>query len=159
MWVALGGSGHLARFDRSKCEQTWGDGDQCAAGWTLYRSPGPLITTTDNPADERGADFHYYLFVDQFNTLGMGHDTVILNGTGSDSLLAFDPVAETFTVIRIPYPLNTYTRGLDGRIDDADAGWKGRGLWFTNGLDPMIHSEIAQSFAGKVQVRPDPLAH
>ena len=81
-----------------------------------------------------------------------------MNGTGSDSLLAFNQSTETFTVIRIPYPLNTYTRGLDGRIDDASAGWKGRGLWFTNGTDPVLHSEIPRSFVGKVQVRPDPLA-
>ena len=109
--------------------------------------------------DERSADFHYYLFVDQFNTLGMGNDIVIMNGTGSDSLLAFDPDTELFTVIRVPYPLNTYTRGLDGRIDDPKAGWKGRGLWFTNGADPISHSEIAQSYVGKVQLRPSPLAH
>ena len=24
IWTALGGSGHLARFDRSRCNQTWG---------------------------------------------------------------------------------------------------------------------------------------
>jgi hypothetical protein len=104
------------------------------------------------------ADFHYYVWVDQFDTLGMGKDTVVMNGTGSDSLLAFDPKTEKFTVIRIPYPLNSYTRGLDGRIDDPKAGWKGRGLWFDNGLDPLIHSEIPQSYVGWVQLRPDPLA-
>ncbi|MFT7652850.1 MAG: hypothetical protein ACI9ON_000530 [Limisphaerales bacterium] len=158
IWVAFGGSGHLGRFDRKQCTQTWGLGDQCPEGWTLFRSPGPLIKTDNNPANERGADFHYYLFVDQFNTLGMGEDTVVVNGTGSDSLLVFEQTSEAFTTVRIPYPLNTYTRGLDGRIDDADLGWKGRGLWFTNGLDPMIHSEITQSYVGKLQLRPDPLA-
>ena len=85
---------------------------------------------------------HYYIWVDQFDTLGMGRDTVIVNGTASDSLIAFDQETETFTVIRIPYPLNTFTRGVDGRIDDPKAGWKGRGLWFTNGLSPVVHSEI-----------------
>ena len=159
IWVALGGSGHLGRFDRSQCKQHWGRGDQCPEGWTLYRSPGPLMRTGPAADDERGADFHYYLFVDQFNTLGMGNDIVIMNGTGSDSLLAFDPNTELFTIIRVPYPLNTYTRGLDGRIDDPDAGWKGRGLWFTNGADPIFHSEIPQSYVGKVQLRPSPLAH
>jgi streptogramin lyase len=109
-------------------------------------------------ANQKGADFHYYLFVDQFDTLGLGKDVVVLNGTGSDSLLAFDPATAKFTVIRIPYPLNTYTRGLDGRIDDPAAGWKGRGLWFTNGLDPLVHSEVGQSYVGWVQLRPDPLA-
>ncbi len=158
IWASLGGSGHLARFDRSRCRQTWGAGDQCPEGWTLYRSPGPVMPTGDDPEDQVGADFHYYLFVDQFDTLGLGKDTVILNGTGSDSLLAFDPVAERFTVIRVPYPLNTFTRGLDGRIDDPAAGWKGRGLWFTNGADPVIQSELPQSYAAKVQLRPHPLA-
>ncbi|MEZ5557725.1 MAG: hypothetical protein R3E86_04170 [Pseudomonadales bacterium] len=158
IWAALGGSGHLARFDRSRCRQTWGSGDQCPEGWSLYRSPGPRMRTGDDPAAEASADFHYYLFVDQHDTLGLGRDVVIMNGTGSDSLLAFDPTRESFTVIRIPYPLNSYTRGLDGRIDDPDAGWKGRGLWFTNGLDPIMHSEVPQSYVGRVQLRPDPLA-
>jgi streptogramin lyase len=159
VWVALGGSGDLGRFDRSKCKQTWGTGDQCSEGWTLYRSPGPSMRTGANAGDAKNADFHYYLFVDQFDTLGFGADVVVLNGTGSDSLIAFDPKTQQFMLIRVPYPLNTYTRGLDGRIDDANAGWKGRGLWFTNGLDPLVHSEVPQSFVGHVQVRPDPLAH
>lgn len=158
IWAALGGSGHLAKFDRARCKQRWGSGEQCPEGWTLYRSPGPRMRTGDDPRNEQSADFHYYLFVDQFDTLGLGKDVVVMNGTGSDSLLAFDAATEAFTIIRVPYPLNTYTRGLDGRIDDAAAGWKGRGLWFTNGLDPMIHSEVAQSYVGKVQLRPDPLA-
>ena len=158
IWTSLGGSGHLARFDRSKCRQHWGSGDQCPEGWTLYRSPGPLMKNSKGADSEMGADFHYYLFVDQFNTLGLGEDVVVMNGTGSDSLLAFDQKTEEFTVVRIPYPLNTYTRGLDGRIDDSKAGWKGRGLWFTNGADPIYHSELPRSFAGQIQLRPHPLA-
>ncbi|HEY6598141.1 MAG TPA: hypothetical protein VIZ30_02465 [Pseudomonadales bacterium] len=158
IWAALGGSGHLGKFDRKKCKQTWGAGDQCPEGWTLYPSPGPRMRTETTPASESLADFNYYLFVDQFDTLGLGRDVVVMNGTGSDSLLAFDQKTEKFTVIRIPYPLNTYTRGLDGRIDDPNGGWKGRGLWFTNGLDPMVHSEVPQSYVGHVQLRPDPLA-
>jgi hypothetical protein len=38
-----------------------------------------------------------------------------------------------FVMIRIPYPMGFYAKGLDGRFDDANAGWKGRGLWSTNG--------------------------
>lgn len=155
VWTALAGSGHLARFDRSQCSQTWGLGTQCSQGWTLWRTPAPSFAN----APDSHTDMHYYLWVDQFNTLGLGRDTIIINGTGSDSLIAFMPQNEEFHVFRIPYPLNTYTRGLDGRIDDANAGWKGRGLWFTNGLDPILHSEIPRSFAGKLQLRPDPLAH
>ena len=159
VWTALGGSGHVARFDRTRCKQTWGTGAQCPEGWTLWRTPGPGFAGLSQDAPEGTTDMHYYLWVDQFNALGLGNDVVIVNGTNSDSLIAFNPADESFTVIRIPYPMNTYTRGLDGRIDDAGRGWKGRGLWFTNGLDPILHSEIPQSYAGKVQLRPDPLAH
>ncbi len=158
LWVALGGSGHLARFDRRRCAQTWGTGSQCPEGWTLWRSPGPSLAGLPEGEGAGSADFHYYVWVDQFDTLGMGPDVVVMNGTGSDSLLVFDPRSERFTVIRVPYPLNTYTRGLDGRIDDPAAGWKGRGLWFNNGLDPLIHSEVPQSYVGWIQLRPDPLA-
>lgn len=159
IWTALAGSSHLARFDRRRCQRTWGEGGQCAEGWTLWRTPGPNFKGAAAPAAEPTTDMHYYLWVDQFDTLGLGKDIVIVNGTNSDSLLVFDPENEQFTTIRVPYPLNTYTRGLDGRIDDPNAGWKGRGLWFTNGLDPILHSEIPRSYVGKVQLRPDPLAH
>ncbi|MCK9505597.1 MAG: hypothetical protein M0Q95_15620 [Porticoccaceae bacterium] len=157
VWTALAGSNHLARFDYSQCKQTWGAGDQCPEGWTLWKTPTPYFNL-DSGASV-GTDMHYYTWVDRFNTLGLGKDTVIFNGTNSDSLIAFNPVTEDFTVIRIPYPLNTYTRGMDGRIDDENGGWKGRGLWFTNGIDPMVHTENRKGYAGKVQVRPDPLAH
>ncbi len=158
IWTALGGSGHLARFDRSRCKQTWGSGDQCPEGWTLWETPGPRFSVSgvDEPSS---TDKHYYIWVDQFDTLGMGTDTVIVNGTNSDSLIAFQPDTETFTVIRVPYPLRTYTRGVDGRIDNKKAGWKGRGLWFTNGLDPIFMSEIPKTYVGHVQLRPNPLAH
>jgi hypothetical protein len=36
-------------------------------------------------------------------------------------------------VLRVPYPLSFYAKGLDGRIDDANAGWRGRGVWTTSG--------------------------
>ena len=105
-------------------------------------------------------DMHYYIWVDQFDTLGMDSDTVIINGTASDSLIAFNQKAETFTVIRVPYPLTTYTRGVDGRIDNPKSGCKGRGLWFTNGQAPIFQSEIPKkTYAGKIQLRPSPLAH
>ncbi|HBQ41084.1 MAG TPA: hypothetical protein DD808_11010 [Halieaceae bacterium] len=155
IWAGMAGSGHLARFDRTKCKQTWGAGDQCPEGWTLWETPGPRF----KGAEGKGADFHYYTWVDQFDTLGLGKDTVIVNGTNSDSLIAFRPDTEEFTVIRIPYPMITFTRGVDGRIDDREAGWKGRGLWFTNGLDPVFMSEVPRTYVGKVQLRPDPLAH
>jgi streptogramin lyase len=154
IWVGLGGSGDLAEFDRSKCPHTWGTGDQCPQGWTLYPDPGPQVSGVSG----KSTDFNYYVWVDRFNTLGLGKDTPILAGTGSDSLLAFNTASKKWTVIRIPYPLDSYMRLVDGRIDDPSTGWKGRGLWYDLGLDPLIHSELPQSYVGHVQFRPNPLA-
>ena len=159
IWTGLSGSGHLAKFERSKCKQTWGTGDQCPEGWTLWKTPGPTFKGLKEVDNAGSADRHYYIWMDNFNTLGMGKGTVMLNGTASDSLLAFRPDTETFTKIRIPYPLVSYTRGLDGRIDDEKGGWKGRGLWFTNGLDPIMQSEVPRSYVGHVQLRPSPTSH
>ncbi len=84
--------------------------------------------------------------VDQFNTFGLGKDMVILTGTNSDSLLVFNPESERFTVIRIPYPRGTFTRGLDGRIDHANAAWKGRGLWASNNTDGLLQTEKRRGY-------------
>ncbi len=37
-------------------------------------------------------------------------------------MLVFDPKKESWSVFRLPYPMPFYTRGLDGRIDDAEGG-------------------------------------
>jgi len=50
----------------------------------------------------------------------------------------------------------------DGRIDDAKAGWKGRGLWTTSGdRTPwlMEGGKGKKPIAVHFQLRPDPLAH
>ena len=64
-------------------------------------------------------------------------------------------------MIRIPYPMGFYAKGFDGRIDDPNAGWKGRGLWSTNGdRTPwlMEGGKGARPRAVQIQIRPDPLA-
>jgi hypothetical protein len=157
VWAAMGGSGHLGRFDRSKCTQTWGNGTQCAEGWTFYKPPGPMMAQS-TPGEGTTADLHYYLWVDRFNASGLGKDSVILNGTNSDSLQIFNQKTKKWVTMRVPYPLNAYQRGLDGRIDDPKTGWKGRGLWFNDGLDPVIHNEVQHGWLGHAQFRPDPLA-
>ena len=66
-----------------------------------------------------------------------------------------------WTTLRVPYPLGFYSRGMDGRIDDANAGWKGRALYANYGTHFVWHIEGGKGTKGKVvkfQVRPDPLA-
>jgi streptogramin lyase len=143
LWFGTG-SGHLGRFD-PQTEQ-----------FKYWETPGPKIKTTGK--ETGSADFHYYIWVDRFDTLGLGKDMVILTGTNSDSLLVFNPASERFTVIRVPYPRGMFTRGLDGRIDDANAGWKGRGIWASNNTDGLLHTEKRRGYISHVQFRPDPLA-
>ena len=264
IWTALSGSGHIASFDRSKCGVLNGPtatGQHCPEGWTLHPTPGPQM---QGAATQGSADFHYYLWVDQFNTMGLGKNVPIANGTTSDSLIAWVPdqfadvqnniltpncavsgchttassiggldlsagssfaslvdVASSadssikrvkpgdpdnsylmqkllgsvdagqqmppggpglsesdielvrdwiragaasegrMVTLRVPYPLGFYQRGLDGRIDDPDAGWKGRGLWASNNTSVHGHIEGGPSMTSEIvrfQLRPHPLA-
>ena len=161
VWTALAASSHLASLDRSKCRVFNGPsvvaGEQCAAGWKLYLSDGPKFKGTDIPAD-----FHYYNWVDQHDVAGFGANTPIATGSNSDALLVLDPESGDWTTLRVPYPLGFYHRGLDGRIDDPTAGWKGRGLWANYGTHLIWHTEGGKGTVGKAvqfQIRPDPLAH
>ena len=161
IWTALSGSGQLASFDRSKCKVLNGPtatGQQCPEGWTLYTAPGPKMKGV---TDDSSADFEYYNWVDQFNTLGMGENIPIVTGTSSDSLQAFDPNTKKWTIMRVPYPMGFFVRGMDGRIDDAKAGWKGRGVYATYGEDQTWHIETGPGSKNKLvkfQIRPNPLA-
>jgi len=161
VWAALAGSSHLASFDRNKCDVLNGpetlQGTHCEEGWTLYRTDGPTFSGTDVPAD-----FHYYGWVDQHNVSGLGKDTPFATGSNSDALLALDPESGEWTRLRVPYPMGFYQRGMDGRIDDPNGGWKGRALWANYGTHLIWHIEGGKGTLGKAvkfQIRPDPLAY
>jgi hypothetical protein len=154
------GSGHLASFDRRKCKGKLNGptatGQHCPEGWTLYPTPGPNFK---NVTDSGSADSHYYDWVDQFDTLGLGKNTPIATGNSSDSLLAL--VKGKWVILRVPYPLGFFAKGMDGRIDDPKTGWKGKGVWTTWGTRTPFHAETGKGTTSKVvhfQIRPDPLA-
>jgi hypothetical protein len=161
VWTALAASSHMASFDRTKCSGLMNgpravEGTQCEAGWKLYLSDGPKFKGTNIPSD-----FHYYNWVDQHDIAGFGANTPIATGSNSDALLVLDPESGDWTTLRVPYPLGFYHRGLDGRIDDPSAGWKGRGLWANYGTHLIWHTEGGKGTVGKAvqfQIRPDPLA-
>ena len=90
----------------------------------------------------------------------MNANTPIATGNASDALLAL--VGGKFVTLRVPYPMGFYAKGLDGRIDDPAAGWKGKGLWSTYATRAPQHIEGGKGTTSKVvhfQLRPDPLAH
>jgi hypothetical protein len=158
VWVSLG-SGHLGSFDRRKCKDKLNGpaatGEQCREGWSFYQYPGPGFAGIG----KNSAEASYYTWVDQHDALGLGKDAVISTGNENDALLAF--VKGKWVVLRVPYPLSFYAKGMDGRIDDASAGWKGRGVWTTSGDRVPWLKETGKGSTPLVfhfQIRPNPLA-
>jgi hypothetical protein len=158
-WVALA-SGHLASFDRRKCAGPLNGpaatGQHCPEGWSFYPEPLPQM---QGVVGSGSAEASYYTWVDQFDTSGLGSNVPINTGNASEALLVFKD--GNWVVLRVPYPLGFYTKWLDGRIDDPNAGWKGRGLWATVSTRAPFHMEGGKGTTSKVmkfQLRPDPLA-
>ena len=58
---------------------------------------------------------------------GSARNVPIDTGNGSEGLLALKD--GKWVVLRVPYPTGFYTKWMDGRIDDPNGGWKGKGLW------------------------------
>jgi hypothetical protein len=159
VWTVLA-SGHFASFDRRKCKGPLNGpaatGQHCPEGWTLYPFPTPQF---QGVADSGSAEASYYDWVDQFDTFGLGQNVPIATGNGEDALLAVRN--GEFVTLRVPYPIGFFAKGLDGRIDDAKAGWKGKGLWSTYATRAVFHVEGGKGTTSKVlhfQLRPDPLA-
>ena len=158
-WTALA-SGHLASFDRRKCKGPLNGptatGQHCPEGWTLYPEPLPQLKGV---TESGSAEASYYTWVDWHDTLGLGPNVPIDTGNASEGLLVLKD--GKWIVLRVPYPTGFYTKWMDGRIDDAKAGWKGRGLYATVSTRTPFHMETGKGTTSKVmhfQLRPDPLA-
>ncbi|MBI4472800.1 MAG: carboxypeptidase regulatory-like domain-containing protein, partial [Acidobacteria bacterium] len=158
-WIALA-SGHMASFDRRKCKGPLNGptatGQHCVEGWTLYPEPLPQMKGVTASGS---AESSYYTWVDQFDTFGLGRNIPINTGNASEGLLVLKD--GKWVVLRVPYPLGFYTKWLDGRIDNPNTGWKGRGLWATVSTRAPFHMEGGKGTPSKVlkfQMRTDPLA-
>jgi len=129
----------------------------CPEGWTLTPFPGPQFRDI---AESGSAEASYYTWVDQQNTFGLGNNVPLATGNANESLMAL--VDGKWVNMVVPYPLGFFAKWIDGRIDDPNAGWKGRGLWATYGTRAPFHIEGGKGTTAKVvhfQTRPDPLAN
>jgi hypothetical protein len=158
VWVSLG-SGHMGSFDRRKCKGALSGpkatGDHCPEGWAFHQYPGPGFPGIG----ENSAESSYYTWVDQHNTFGLGENVPMSTGNLNDGLIALKD--GKMVVLRVPYPMGFYAKGFDGRIDDPNAGWKGRGLWSSSGdRTPWLREGGKGSLplAVHFQLRPEPLA-
>ncbi len=159
-WASLA-SGHLGKFDRSKCRGPLNGpnatGKHCPEGWTLYRFPGPQFRDVQ---DDGSVEASYYTWVDWFDTFGLGKNVPIASGNMSDSYFAL--VEGKWVTLRVPYPMGFFAKWSEGRIDDPNAGWKGRSLWATYSTRTVFHVEGGKENRPRVvkfQLRPDPLAN
>jgi hypothetical protein len=162
LWAVLA-SGHMASFDRRLCKgplngPVAATGKACPEGWKLYTIPGPQFKGVAMKGGS--AESPYYDWVDQFDTLGLGKNIPIATGNLSDAMFAL--ADGKWVTMRVPYPMGFFSKGMDGRIDDPNAGWKGRGLWTTSGDRApwlMEGGKESKPRAVQFQLRPDPLAH
>jgi hypothetical protein len=160
-WVSLA-SGHLGEFDRRRCKSPLNGpasvtGKHCPEGWTLHVMPGPNFKGI---TESGSAEASYYTWVDQFDIFGLGKNVPIATGNLNDSIMAL--VDGKWVNLRVPYPVGFYTKWVEGRIDDPNAGWKGKSLWTTTSTRTMFHLEGGTANKPKVvrfQLRPDPLAN
>ena len=154
-----GSNGSLISFDRRKCKAPLSGpnatGNHCPEGFALHRYPGPGFEGFEKDS----AEGSYYTWVDHHNTLGLGENVPISTANLQDGFVGFKD--GRMILMRVPYPMGFYAKGLDGRIDDPNAGWKGRGLWSASGDRTPWLNELgkgARPLAVQIQVRPDPLA-
>ena len=159
VWVSLA-SGHLGSFDRRKCKGPLNGpkatGNHCPEGWSFHQYPGPGF----KGIGKNSAESSYYTWVDQHDTFGLGKDVPMSTGNLNDGLIAFKD--GKMVTLRVPYPMGFHAKGFDGRIDDPNTGWKGRGLWSASGNRTPWFLEGGKGSKPLVvhfQLRPDPLAH
>jgi hypothetical protein len=154
-----GSNGQLIAFDRRKCKAPLNGpnatGNHCPEGFSLHKYPGPSFEGYESGS----AEGSYYTWVDHHNTVGLGENVPISTANLQDGFVGFKD--GQMILMRVPYPMGFYAKGLDGRIDDPNAGWKGRGLWSASGDRTPWLNELgkgARPMAVHMQVRPDPLA-
>ena len=154
-----GSNGGFVSFDRRLCKAPLNGpnatGNHCPEGFAYHRFPGP----GHEGFEKNSAEASYYTWVDQHNTMGLGENVPIATGNLNGGFIAYKD--GKMINLRIPYPMGFFAKGMDGRIDDPSAGWKGRGLWSTSGdRTPwlMEGGKGSKPRAVHIQFRPDPLA-
>ena len=154
-------SGHMGKFDRSKCKvlQRARDRDRPAlpGGLDALSVPRPAACGhRAEPAARRRATTPGSI---SSTRSGSARNVPWATGNANESLMAL--VDGQWLNFVVPYPLGFYAKWMDGRIDDPNAGWKGRGVWATYGTRTPFHLETGKGTRPKVvkfQLRPDPLA-
>src|SRR5215471_14470192 len=99
---------------------------------------------------DTSAKSSYYVWVDWLDTFGLGRNVPIAMGNLNDSIYAL--VDGKLITLCVPYPMGMFAKNVDGRIDDPNAGWKGKACdW--RGRIPNCYSRPERSQYRSVRSR------
>ena len=141
VWAALAGSNDLASFDRRKCKEPLfvptATGQQCPEGWTLYSVPGPKFKGTNITGGLSSTITGWTATAH----LGLGKNVPIINGTGSDLLIALSRRRRSLSPceFRIPWIFIPETWMAASTIQMLDG--RGAGIWSGNEERVIWHLE------------------
>jgi hypothetical protein len=104
--------------------------------------------------------------MDVHNVLGLGADAPMYGSVNTDAFEVIQRSTKQFVTLRVPYPMGFFPRSANGRVDDPQTGWKGKGLWASYSTYATWHIEGGKGEGGpgvlpkavKFQMRPNPLA-
>ena len=96
-------------------------GQHCREGWTLYPVPGPRFKGVRGDV---AVDFQVLQLRRPLQHVRSRRQHAVRERHELRFAAGLQPDG-TWLVFRVPYPLGFFSRGMDGRIDDPKAGWKG----------------------------------
>ena len=118
-----GSSGDLISFDRRKCKGPLNGpnatGNHCPEGFAFHKYPGPGFEGVENSS----AEASYYTWVDHHNAVGLGDNIPISTANLQDGFVALKD--GRMVLMRVPYPMGFYAKGMDARIDDPECRLEG----------------------------------
>ncbi len=87
------------------------------------------------------ADSHYYDWVDQFDTFGLGKNMPIVAGKRIRFAAGAQSADGKFTMMRVPYPMGFFAEGTGRPHRRSARRLEGQGSWTTWGTRAPFHSE------------------
>src|SRR5438874_7654079 len=70
-------------------------------------------------------------------------------------LLRRQPRSTLFPYTTLFRSMGFYAKGIDGRIDNPNGGWKGKGIWTTFATRTPFHVERSEEHTSELQSRRD----
>ena len=131
VWVPLD-SGHIAQL-RSPQMQGAAQRTGRRAGQQVSGRLGPSIRSRDPASRAMPAPRRTPITSGSTSTTSWASAPTCRSPPATSRIRCTRWSAAQVIELRVPYPMGFFAKGLDGRIDDPNAGWKGRGLWVTSG--------------------------